>query len=66
MVLRASGTCTNEPTGEDLYAGNMSGGNCDWELISQGFIGVDDGIVLDMTHQMLALSVLHIPVAVVF
>ena len=31
--LWASGTCTNEPTGEDLRAGHVSGGDFDGELI---------------------------------
>ena len=30
VVLKASSTCTNELTGEDLCAGHASGGDCDW------------------------------------
>ena len=63
--LWASSTCSNDPNGEYLCAAHMSGGKCDWELIGYRFIGGDDRIVLDTTHQMLVLSVLHIPVDVV-
>ena len=66
MVLKASSTCTNDPIGEDLCAGHVSCGNCDWELVGYGFIRGCDWIVLDTTRQMLVTSVLHIPLVVVF
>ena len=66
MVLKASNTCINESTGEDLCAGHVSGGDGVWTLITQGFIGGCDEIVLDTTYQMMVLSVPHIPMVVVF
>ena len=66
MVLNASNRCSNEPMGKDLCAGHVSGGECDWELIGEGFIGGNDQIVLDTTRQMLVLLVLRISVAIVF
>ena len=33
VVLKASSTCTNEPTVEDFCVGHVPFGNGDWELI---------------------------------
>ena len=66
VVLGASKTCSNEPTGEDLCDRHVSCGYRDWELIGYGIIGGGDRIVLNTTHQMLVLSVFHIRVVIIF
>ena len=58
VVLWAPSTCTNEPTGEDLCARHVSGGDSVWDLIGQGFLRGYNWIVLDVARQMAVLSVL--------
>ena len=66
MVLKASSPYTNKPIGEDICVGHISGGDDDWWLIGEGFIGGCGRIGLDTTCQTLVVSVPHIPMVLIF
>ena len=57
-VLWAPTTCTDDSMGEDLRVRHVPGADSIWDLIGYGFFWRYDWIVLDVTCQMVVLSVL--------